>query len=187
MSLAWHMNSLTQLLLALAWGDGAGHRRPSPCTRPRTTVPWMTWRTMSRSLPPPRPPGRVPRGRRSSSLKAPTCARPLTTKYMAGGSGVEEPCDDLDACSVDHNHCIHKKGTKPIIHPPFKNQKQPCYHEQPIHHIAFFGFKWAIIEHFYHYRRSQAHGSHYDHVHPRAMMTVREDVSRRSNHINNLL
>ncbi|EMS67972.1 hypothetical protein TRIUR3_32130 [Triticum urartu] len=28
---------------------------------------------------------------------------------MDGGSGGEEPFDDLDACSVDHNHCVRKK------------------------------------------------------------------------------
>ncbi|KAI4980398.1 hypothetical protein ZWY2020_020883 [Hordeum vulgare] len=77
--------------------------------------------------------------------------------------GGEEPCDDLDACSVDHNHCVRKKAAW-------------------IGDMHFgFGFKWAIVEHLYHYRGSQAHGSHYDQVHSGAMMIVTEDVSSRSN------
>ncbi|KAE8766459.1 hypothetical protein D1007_62313 [Hordeum vulgare] len=82
---------------------------------------------------------------------------------MDGGSGGEEPCDDLDACSVDHNHRVRKKAAW-------------------IGDMHFgFGFKWAIVEHLYHYRGSQALGSHYDQVHSGAMMIVTEDVSSRSN------
>ena len=35
---------------------------------------------------------------------------------MDGGSGGEEPCDDLDACSRDLIHCVRKKGTKPTTY-----------------------------------------------------------------------
>ncbi|KAI5017209.1 hypothetical protein ZWY2020_037587 [Hordeum vulgare] len=33
----------------------------------------------------------------------------------------EEPCDNLDACCRDHNHCIRKKGTEPT--PPLTIDK----------------------------------------------------------------
>ncbi|KAE8768045.1 hypothetical protein D1007_60521 [Hordeum vulgare] len=41
-----------------------------------------------------------------------------------GWSGCEgeEPCDDLDACCRDHDHCIDKKGLMSIkCHENFKN------------------------------------------------------------------
>ncbi|KAI4984276.1 hypothetical protein ZWY2020_051953 [Hordeum vulgare] len=113
----------------------------------------------------------APRGPRSSSLPAPPRARPSTTAARAVQPSVrihdvfggEEPCDDLDACSVDHNHRVRKKAAW-------------------IGDMHFgFGFKWAIVEHLYHYRGSQALGSHYDQVHSGAMMIVTEDVSSRSN------
>ncbi|KAI4972734.1 hypothetical protein ZWY2020_003659 [Hordeum vulgare] len=105
-------------------------------------------------------PGRRRRGRHgarrhggSLPCGASACA---TLNYDCAGG--EEPCDDLDACSVDHNHCVRKKAAW-------------------IGDMHFgFGFKWAIVEHLYHYRGSQAHGSHYDQVHSGAMMIVSCDT-----------
>ncbi|CAO2040076.1 unnamed protein product, partial [Urochloa humidicola] len=50
---------------------------------------------------------------------------PLHGKYCGvGWSGCdgEEPCDDLDACCRDHDHCVDKKGLMSVkCHEKFKN------------------------------------------------------------------
>ncbi|RCV09087.1 hypothetical protein SETIT_1G378800v2 [Setaria italica] len=72
----------------------------------------------------------------SSKPQPPPCSRSCAAlncdsvgirygKYCGvGWSGCdgEEPCDDLDACCRDHDHCVDKKGLMSVkCHEKFKN------------------------------------------------------------------
>ncbi|XP_044431822.1 uncharacterized protein [Triticum aestivum] len=112
-----HLLRLAQFLLASARGDGAGLRRPSPRTRPRTTAPPVPshqaqddravdgWARDDREPHPLRQPGGVPRGHVSAAASVHPLVRDPEPRL-----GGEEPCDDLDACSRDLIHCVRKKG-----------------------------------------------------------------------------
>uniref|UniRef100_A0A453D6J2 Uncharacterized protein n=1 Tax=Aegilops tauschii subsp. strangulata TaxID=200361 RepID=A0A453D6J2_AEGTS len=84
-----HLRRLAQFLLASARGDGAGRRRPSPRTRPRTTAPWTAGRTTARSPPPLRRPEAADPPPLRGHVSAAARARPSTTTRW------EEPCDDM--------------------------------------------------------------------------------------------
>ncbi|XP_073354236.1 uncharacterized protein [Aegilops tauschii subsp. strangulata] len=100
-----HLRRLAQFLLASARGDGAGRRRPSPRTRPRTTAPWTAGRATARSPPSlmalrqsaPRPQILLP--------SAATSPRPLVRDPQLLQRW-EEPCHDMLPRS-----CIRKKAT----------------------------------------------------------------------------
>ncbi|KAM3297636.1 hypothetical protein ACQJBY_039520 [Aegilops geniculata] len=106
-----HLRRLAQFLLVSARGDGAGRRRPSPRTRPRTTAPWTAGRATARSPPSltaprqsaPRPQILLP--------SAATSPRPLVRDPQLLQRW-EEPCDDMLP-----RPCIRRKRTEQTTRP----------------------------------------------------------------------
>ncbi|KAM3214586.1 hypothetical protein ACQJBY_066850 [Aegilops geniculata] len=102
-----HLRRLAQFLLASARGDGAGRRRPGPGRRRRRRL--GARRHGDPSPPAPRRSAPGPLTPLLAGVSAAASVQPLVRDPQLRLGG-EEPLDDLDACSVDHNHCFGKKA-----------------------------------------------------------------------------